>query len=93
MVFQTTPNEILFLGDTGDVKGRVRMSDPQDGVIDIVETYVSPNDRGLGFAGRLMGRAAAYIKDSGNRAKLSCSYAKSWFAKHPEYQDIVDDAS
>ena len=40
-----------------------------------------------------MGRAAAYIKDSGNRAKLSCSYAKSWFAKHPEYQDIVDDAS
>ena len=40
-----------------------------------------------------MGRAAAYIKDSGNRAKLSCGYAKSWFAKHPEYQDIVDDAS
>lgn len=89
MVFQTTPNEVQFLGDTGDVKARVRMSDPKDGVIDIVQTYVCPCDRGLGYASRLMGRAAAYIKDSGMKAKLSCSYAEKWFARHPEYQDII----
>lgn len=89
MVFQSTPNEMLILGDAGNVKARVTMSDPKDGVVDITKTYVCPCDRGLGYAERLMGRAAAHIKDAGLKAHCSCSYAEKWFSKHPEYQDII----
>lgn len=90
MVFQTTPNEVLFLSDSGGVEGLVHWTAPDEqGVVDIDKTYVSPSNRGLGFAGRLMGRAFANIKDAGNKVHLSCSYAKSWAAKHPEYQFMI----
>ncbi len=91
MVFQTTPNEVLFLNDSGGVEGRVHWTDPdKDGVVDIDTTYVSPSNRGLGMAGRLMGRAFANLKDAGSKVRPSCSYAKSWVDKHPEYQFMIE---
>ncbi|WP_345894411.1 GNAT family N-acetyltransferase [Olsenella uli] len=89
MVFQTNDNEILFLGDNGAVKGRVSFPDVGEGLVDITETFVAPTERGMGLAGRLMGRAATHIRSQGKKARLSCSYAQDWFGKHPEYADLV----
>ncbi|MGN0076378.1 MAG: GNAT family N-acetyltransferase [Parafannyhessea sp.] len=89
MIFQVNDNNVEFLGDDDDVKGEVDFTDAGDGVMDITKTYVAPSERGMGTAGLLMGRAAAHIKSMGKKARLSCSYAKDWFKKHPEYRDLV----
>ncbi len=88
-ILQVNDNNVEFLGDDDDVKGEVDFADAEDGVVDITKTYVAPSERGMGTAGLLMGRAAAHIKSMGKKARLSCSYAKDWFKKHPEYRDLV----
>lgn len=89
MVFQVNDNDVEFVGDGHDIKAEVKFPDAEDGVVDITETYVAPSERGMGLAGMMMDRAAAHIKAMGKKARLSCSYAKEWFGKHPEYASLV----
>ena len=35
---------------------------------------------------------AADLKETGKKGVLTCSYAVSWFAKHPEYAGLLRDA-
>ncbi len=91
MNFQTNDDSILFLSDDGEVRGRVMFPEVEPGVVDVNETYVAPIERGLGLAGRMMGRAASHIRAQGKKARFSCDYAKKWFAEHTEYADIVAD--
>lgn len=60
-----------------------------DGVADIDHTFVDPSLRGRGIAGELMVAAAEQIRKEGKKAKLTCPYAVNWFAKRPEYSDIL----
>ena len=41
------------------------------------------------FAGQLMHRAVASIAASGYYARPTCSYAVSWFEKHPEHAALL----
>ena len=36
-----------------------------------------------------MRAVAEELRETGRRAHLSCSYAKSWFEKHPQELDLV----
>ncbi|WP_077597581.1 GNAT family N-acetyltransferase [Olsenella urininfantis] len=89
MVFQTNDDEVVFLGDDGDIKGCVEFPEVEEGVVDISRTFVAPSERGMGLAGRLMGRAVAHIRSEGKKVRLSCGYAQDWFARHPENNDLL----
>ncbi|GAA4898525.1 hypothetical protein LX16_0922 [Stackebrandtia albiflava] len=52
-------------------------------------TEVGGDFRGMGVAGALVRAAADELRASGGRAYPLCPYVKSWFDKHPEYQDVV----
>ena len=57
---------------------------------DIRHTFVDESLRGQGAAGLLMRETARTLRSEGRKARLTCSYARQWFAQHPEEQDIVE---
>ena len=61
----------------------------RDGVADIDHTFVDDSLRGQGVAGQLVRAAADQIRADGNRARVTCSYARAWFARHPEEADLL----
>ena len=54
---------------------------PETVVID--HTWVDPSLRGQGVAGQLVKRAAGALRSTGRKARVTCSYARDWFARHP----------
>ena len=61
----------------------------EPGIVEINHTFVDESLRGQGIAGELMGRSVASIAASGFYARPTCSYAVSWFEKHPEHAGLL----
>lgn len=56
-----------------------------EGISTIDHTFVDPSLRGQGVAGKLVKMAAEKILANGNKIGATCSYAVTWFKRHPEY--------
>lgn len=54
-------------------------------------TETSPEFQGRGLATILVAEALAATRDAGLRVTAPCSMVADYLAKHPEYDDIVDD--
>ncbi|MGI6755960.1 MAG: GNAT family N-acetyltransferase [Atopobiaceae bacterium] len=89
MVFQTNEDSVVFLNDSGNVKGKVEFEDIGNDVVDIKSVYVSPSERGMGLAGRLMSSCVRHLRFNGKKAKPTCSYAQKWFNEHQDSADIL----
>ncbi|MDQ7092955.1 GNAT family N-acetyltransferase [Desulfosporosinus sp. PR] len=62
----------------------------EDGELNIDHTYVNPNMRGQGLAGKMMAVVAEYLKKNGLKASATCSYANTWLKRHEElYPEIL----
>ena len=61
----------------------------RDGAADIDHTFVDDSLRGQGVAGQLMRAAVDQIRAEDRQARATCTYAKSWFEKHPEEADLL----
>ena len=57
--------------------------------VDICQTYVNENYRGLSLASKLLECAYEVISDNHYMATVSCSYAIKWFEKNPTKKDIL----
>ena len=89
MEFQKSEGRIFSLGENGKVLAEVTFPTVEDGVADINHTFVDESLRGQGIASKLLRAAAQEIRAQGKKAKLTCSYAVTWFEHHPEEQDLV----
>jgi hypothetical protein len=56
---------------------------------EINHVFVDETLRGQGIAGLLMETAYEHLKRRRRTVVATCPYAISWFAKHPEKQDIL----
>lgn len=54
------------------------------GEVVINRTYVSPNLRGQGIAGKMMNIVVEYLRRNNLKATATCSYAQSWLKKNEE---------
>ena len=77
-----------YLDDGWNVLAEVTFPVVEPGV-EINHTFVDESLRGQGVAGQLMHRAVASIAASGYFARPTCSYAVSWFEKHPEHAALL----
>ncbi len=59
-------------------------------------TFVEPEHRHLGVAGRLVQYAFDSVREAGQwRIRAVCPYVTAWSRRHPEYHDLLvgrDDA-
>ena len=62
----------------------------KDNVIIISKTFVDDSLRGQGKAGFLMEEIKGYAKENKLLIKATCSYARTYFTKHPS-EIYIDD--
>ena len=89
MNFIYTPNKIALYHSDSNLLAEVTFPDVDDNTVNINHTFVDDSLRGQGVAGQLMKAAADHLRSEGKKAVLTCSYAITWFEKHPEYQDLL----
>ena len=79
---------------TLDVSGKLlaEVTFPDDGDIAIIDhTFVDESLRGQGMASQLLRHAVDAIRRQGKKARPVCSYAVTWFEKHPEEKDLLEE--
>lgn len=79
-MYKILDDEIVYMVD-GEIKGTVRFK-IENGIADIVHTYVDGDLRGQGIASKLVEMAFKYLEDNNYEVKCSCSYAQKWAIKH-----------
>lgn len=63
-----------------------------DGVADFNHTVVPPQFGGRGIAGALVSFAMDDVRTAGAwKVRPTCSYVAGWFAKHPDYAELLAD--
>ena len=88
MEFQYAPGRIFAQDETGKLLCEVTFP-VRGGVADLNHTFVDASLRGQGMAGKLMAAAAEQLRKEGVKVRPTCSYAVSWFEKHPEQADLL----
>ena len=88
MEFLLEPDRIAA-AEGGRLLAWVTFPDRGGGIVEVDHTFVDPALRGRGVAAQLMERLAGELSRSGRRARLTCPYAKKWWADHPEYAGLL----
>lgn len=91
MEFRKGPGRIYYHDDAGKLLAEVVFSE-KDGVAVFSHTFVDDSLRGQGVAGQLMAAAVEQVQAAGGKVRLVCSYAVAWFAKHPEFAELVEES-
>lgn len=91
MDFTRNENQIALFSETGSLLAEVTFpyTDETQSTVEVDHTFVDTSLRGQGIAGKLMSELTDELVKRGLRAVPTCSYAVSWFEKHPEYAHLV----
>lgn len=89
MEFQKEPGRIFALDETGGVLAEVTFPTEEDGSANIDHTFVASALRGTGVADQLLRAVAETLRETGQKARPTCSYAAAWFDAHPENKDLL----
>ena len=68
--------------------GRIYAMNADALAAEIDHTFVDSSLRGQGVAEQLVRAAVDQIRAEGKQARVTCSYARAWFEKHPEEADL-----
>ena len=88
MEFIRENNRIYFENADNKVVAEVTFPAIDTDTVCIDHTFVDDSLRGQGVAGRLMEEVVKHLQKNHLTARATCSYAVSWFSKHPEYAAI-----
>lgn len=89
MEFQKTSERIFALGEDGSLLAEVTFPMDKEGVSDLNHTFVDPSLRGRGIADQLLLQTVELLRRENRKTRLTCSYAVTWFERHPEYRDVL----
>lgn len=78
------PNQIYLLNPQGERIAEVLFPKQSDTIVVINRTFVDPSLRGQGVANTLLEMAYTSIEAQNLKAIPTCSYAVTWFKRHPE---------
>ncbi|WP_293986877.1 GNAT family N-acetyltransferase [uncultured Megasphaera sp.] len=89
MELKYSENKIWIENEKGAVVGEVDFPEQPDGNYDIVHTFVDDSLRGQGAAAKLVKAAADEIRRRNKKTATSCTYAKAWFKRHKDEDDLL----
>lgn len=90
MEFQYNDHQIALYNNENELLAEVVLQTVNEDTVEITETFVDDRLRGQGIAGKLMQAVADHLREQNKKAVLICSYAQTWFGKHPEYHDLLE---
>jgi uncharacterized protein len=88
MEFHNDEKKWLSLLDNQKVIGHISYS-IESNVLTIEHTVVDEYYKGQGLASKLTEELIAFAKTKDYKIKPVCSYAVSYFSKHPEYSSLL----
>ena len=91
MDFKTEKSRTWLEDENGKQIALLDHPEVREGVVRLTHTEVDPSLGGQGIAGKITQFVADKLREEGLKAELSCSYSIGWFAKHPEYADLLAD--
>lgn len=86
-MFQVLENKTLYIINN-KIIGEVTYPYIKDNIVNINHTFVDKSLRGQGVADKMLEEVFKYLKENGKKAICTCSYAKMWIERHPEYQNM-----
>ena len=89
MKFVHEENKIVLLNDDKIVCAGVEFPIVKEGIVNVTTTYVNDEMQGQGIAGKLMKELVVNLTKTNRRAIPTCTYTRNWFAKHPEYDELL----
>lgn len=89
MIFEHHPNHIFLKDKKNQLIAEVTFPTISNDIVDINHTYVDESFRGQGLASQIMFAAYNEIKSQNKKAIASCTFAETWFQKHPDCKDIL----
>lgn len=89
MVYKTYTDKIILVDDENKALAEVDFPPINDYVVNITHTFVDDSMRGQGVAGKLMDKLVAHLRKKKLKAMPTCTYAVTWFEKHPEAGDVL----
>ncbi|RPF47598.1 hypothetical protein EDD70_0390 [Hydrogenoanaerobacterium saccharovorans] len=89
MNFMIENNRIYYKDEHGKLVAEVTFPAESVHVANIDHTFVDDSLRGQGIAGKLMQAAVEKLRADGKKVHPTCSYAVTWFQKHPEHADLL----
>ena len=84
-------NEIVFLNDKDEMLANVTFPSVKENVVNVNHTFVDSSLRGRGIAQKLMEELVKDLESTNRKSIITCSYAKKWFAEHPNYNEFIID--
>ncbi len=87
--FVFEPDRTLLYDGQGQLMGRVTHPRIRAGVVNIQQVYTQPDFRGRGVAALLMEGLLAHLRETGQKAVFTCSYAQKYVAEHPGQGDLM----
>jgi predicted GNAT family acetyltransferase len=82
-------NRVYLENENHHMIAEVTFPEVQEGVVEINHTFVDDCLRGQGVASQLLQHAVEQIEKQGKKVIPTCSYAVSWFAKHPQWNHLL----
>ena len=89
MDFKISNGKIWLENQSGKITAYVTFPEFAPGKVEVTHTVVEPELQGQGIAGQLMNELVKYLRSTGKKATLTCSYAVKWFTKHEEASDVL----
>lgn len=91
MNFAHNENQISLYSETNELLAEVTFpyTDSRKNTVNIDHTFVDASLRGQGIAGKLMSELTEDLEKRDLKAVPTCSYAVSWFEKHPEHAHLL----
>lgn len=89
MELKRRPDRIWLENGEGREVAFVSFPARSERTVVIASTVVEESLRGQGAADTLLEALAQELRRSGRTAVPVCSYAVSWFARHPEHADLL----
>lgn len=84
-------NAIVHRNEAGEVLAEITFAPTEDpNVVNANHTYVSPELRGRGAAGKLLDRLVEEMEAEGKKIKATCSYVVRKFKEEPETYDVIN---
>lgn len=90
-MIEVYPNKAIYIIDN-QVLGKIDYPSVNNDIVNITHTFVDPILRKQGIADKLMTEVFKYLKSKNIKVICTCSYAKHWIEKHPEYYDLLTKA-
>lgn len=87
------PENDRFVTRIDGRESRIEYAERGD-ILDLVSTFVHPDDRGRGVGERLVKRALEYAREHDRTVIPTCWFVGTVLERHPEYRDLVaEDAA